>query len=149
MQKHIDSGFRNKRKMHKTTPEKLSEFQCKVVDIMGIVGGGIYNAPINPDKIDWDCGRGVSVVWQRELATWDFNALTILVLLCHEARIRCSVEGAGPRQVRLSFWQRKHEGGMAERHPNIDEAVALFREYLPADSQIHYVATEALNETSK
>jgi hypothetical protein len=84
MQSSIDSGCQHKRKMHKSTPIKLDEFQRKVVDILGMVGGCIYNAPISHDKIDWQYGGvGVSVVWQRELATFDFNQLTMLVLLCH------------------------------------------------------------------
>lgn len=141
MQKHIECQRRAGRKMHASTPETLNDFQKRVVDILGIVGCGIYNAPINPDKIDWKYGfHGVSVVWQRELATWDFGQLTMLVLLCHEARIRCSIEGSGPRNIRLSFWQRKEAGGMAERHPNIEEAVASLRRYLPADHRIRYVA---------
>lgn len=119
-------------------PETLNEFQRKVCDIIGMVGGGIYNAPIAHDKIDWDYGfGGVSVVWSRGgLATFDYNELTALVFLCHEARIRCDVSPAGPRMQRISFWQRKAEGGMATRHPNLDEAVAAFREYLPSDHRI-------------
>jgi hypothetical protein len=120
-------------------PEKLNEFQAKVADILGIVGGGIYNAPINPEKIDWSYGfNGVSVVWKKELATWDFNALTLLMLLCHAARIRCSLEGCGPRSVRLSFWPRKAEGNMSQRHPNIAQAVEQFEQYLPNDHRVRY-----------
>jgi len=122
-------------------PEKLTPFQKKVIDIIGMVGGGIYNAPISPDRIEWTYGfNGVSVVWQREMGTFDFSQLTMLVFLCHEARIRCSVESA-MKHLRLSFWQRKAEGDMAVRHPNLDEAVKAFREYLPADHRVVYRET--------
>lgn len=123
-------------------PDQLSEFQTKVTDIVGMVGGGIYNAPI-ADKINWSYGgSGVAVIWQRELASFDFGQLTLLVFLCHEARIRCQVESAGPRQLRIAFWQRTHEGDMAVRHPNLDEAVVDFRKHLPHDHRIIYRKTE-------
>jgi hypothetical protein len=140
MQRHIDSGHEMKRKMHPSTPQRLNEFQCKVVDIIGIVGGGIYNAPISLDKIDWAYGgTGIRLAWKGDqLATWDFNQLSLLVFLCHEARIRCSVEACGPRTLRLAFWQRKESGDMAVRHPDLAEAIASFQQALPQDSRIRF-----------
>ena len=123
-------------------PQKLSEFQARVVDIMGIVGRGIYNAPVT--SWDWNYGWGaVSVLWKRELSTFDFDSLTTLVLLCHEARMRLCVESAGPRMMRLTFWQREATGSWAKRHPNIDEAVAAFRKRMPADHRVFYRSVEA------
>lgn len=134
MEAHLASTRRRGAKV----PEKLSDFQKKVVGIVGIIGSGIYNAPINPDKIEWDHGRGVSMVWMREMATWDFNQLTWLVFLCHEARIRCSVEGCGPRNLRLSFWPREAEGQMSVRHPDLGEAVKIFRQWFTSSHPINY-----------
>lgn len=137
--------YRN-RKSYRPAPEKLTEFQAKVIDIIGMVGGGIYNAPINWEKIEWGSGirhSGMFVPWRDgRMATFDFYPLTLLVLLCHEARIRCEIMATSAGNFRLSFFQRSHEGGMAARHPNIDEAVATFREYLPADHRIIYRAPE-------
>lgn len=130
-----------KRRGWKPLPESLSEFQRKVCDIIGMVGGGIYNAPISHKSINWRYGyEGVSVIWKHGMATFDFSELTRLVFLCHEARIRCDVSPAGPRMMRISFWQRGHEGSTPERHPNLDEAVADFRRYLPADHRVIYRA---------
>lgn len=129
-------------------PEILNDFQKKVVDIVGMVGCGIYNAPI-ADRIDWEYGgRGVAVIWKRELATFDFDQLTRLVFLCHEARIRCQVESAGPRMMRLAFWQRVHAGDVAVRHPNLDEAVAAFRQYLPVSHRIVYCTEQPIAEVA-
>jgi hypothetical protein len=126
------------RKNFRQQPEELTDFQKRVVDIIGMVGGGIYNAPIGL-KVDWEYGgNGVSFIWHRELATFDFDQLTRLVFLCHEARIRCEVTSGGPRMMRLAFWQRKPEGDIAVRHPNLDEAVSAFREYLPEGHRIVY-----------
>jgi hypothetical protein len=127
-----------KRKGFQRVPEELTDFQKRVVDIVGMVGGGIYNAPIST-KIDWKYSwNGVSFTWHREMATWDFDQLTRLVFLCHEARIRCQIESAGPKLLRLTFWEREATGDMSVRHPNLDEAVRAFREYLPADHRIIY-----------
>ena len=80
------------RKGYRPRPEALTEFQAKVMDILGMVGAGIYNAAINWDKVEWDVGRGVWVPFRDgRMATFDFYPLTILVLLCHEARIRCEI----------------------------------------------------------
>lgn len=136
--------FYAKRRNYRPAPEKLTLFQAKVMDILGMVGGGIYNAPINWDKVNWGAGTwhsGMFVPWRDgRMATFDFYQLTNLVLLCHEARIRCEVRAKSAGNFELSFFQRSHEGGIAGRHPNIDEAVAAFREYLPADHRIIYCA---------
>jgi hypothetical protein len=133
-----------KRRGFKPLPEKLNEFQSKVADILGMVGGGIYNAPMCHEKVEWNYGlAGVSCTWAQDLATFDFDQLTRLVLLCHEARIRCCIDPAGPRLLRLSFWQRASAGSLATRHPSIDEAVTAFRGYLPEDHRIRYREPEA------
>lgn len=130
----------NKRGKHvgwSAAPDELSPLQSAVMDILGMVAGGIYNAPIHWDSVDWNVGGGISVLWWgHELATFDFDALTRLVFMCHAARIRCSVRAAAPDKLRLSFWQRSDVGGMASRHPDLDEAVQEFREYLPPGHRI-------------
>lgn len=135
-----------KRRGFKPVPEQLSPFQAKVMDICGMVGGGIYNAPINWDKVEWGAGASASfgmviVPWRDgRMATFDARELTWLVLLCHEARIRCDVRAQAHGYFQLIFHQRGHDGHMFARHPNIDEAVATFREYLPENHRIIYRA---------
>jgi hypothetical protein len=137
-----------KRRSHTPAPEHLSDFQAKVMDILGMVCGGIYNAPISWEKVEWQVGRGVAVVLRDNgFATWDFSSLTRLVFLCHEARIRCDITSHTRGYFRLFFTPRNATGGMAERHPNLDEAVAAFREYLPADHRIVFQA-EAIGEAA-
>jgi len=127
---------------------ELTEFQAKVCDILGMVFGGIYNAPINWRKVDWKYGGdGVSVVVSdNRFSTWDFDALTRLVFLCHEARIRCELSVVAFRYLRLSFWQRAATGDISRRHPNLAEAVQAFREYLPPDHRIIYGQPERIPE---
>lgn len=137
----LNSIYRN-RKSFRTAPEKLTEFQAKVMDILGMVGGGIYNAPINWEKVNWGTGTwhsGMFVPWRDgRMATFDFYPLTNLVFLCHEARIRCEIRAKAAGHFELSFFQRSHEGGMSERHPDLDEAVAAFREYLSPEHRVVY-----------
>jgi len=124
-------------------PEDLSEFQACVMDILGLSLGGIYNAPIAWDAVRWGIGSsewaGMSVpLSSAGLATWDFNRLTKLVLACHEARIRMDISPNGPRGLMLRFSRRSSEGGISDVHPNIDEAVIAFREYVGPDHRIAY-----------
>lgn len=127
-------------------PEKLSPFQARVMDILGLSMGGIYNAPISWDAVRWGVAAsrrpymGVPLRHASGFSTWDFNRLTTLVLACHQARIRLSIQPHGPSGLMLRFHQRDASGGYADRHPDIDEAVAGFREYVRADHPITYRA---------
>jgi hypothetical protein len=133
------------RKSYRPAPEALTDFQAKVMDILGMVEGGIYNASITWEKVEWGYGFGGLSVVVRDAgyATWDFAKLTRLVFLCHEARIRCDLSARTGGYFGLVFHPRTHDGGMAERHPNLDEAVEAFREYLPPDHRIIYRAPDA------
>lgn len=119
-------------------PDQLSDFQLKVFDIIGIAYGGIYNAPVAWDAVIWNFGRGMAIPVRGGMATFDGQVLTTLVLLCHEARIRLDIDPHGFGYLKLQFWQRQHEGCIGTRHPNIDEAVASLRRYLPSDHRLIY-----------
>jgi hypothetical protein len=130
-------------KGYSAAPDTLSPFQRTVFNILGMVGSGIYNAPIAWDAIQWKgWAHGIAIPWKNDLATGDFNGLTKLVFLCHEARIRCEIRPNGFHGLLLCFWPRKAEGCMATRHPNLAEAVESFREYLGKDHSIVYRETQ-------
>ncbi|MDO8912342.1 MAG: hypothetical protein Q8N10_03530 [Phenylobacterium sp.] len=140
-----DNKMRGHRKGYRTKPETLAPFQGRVMDILGMVCGGIYNAPISWDKTEWNAGGGMFVTLRDDgFSTFDFYKLTALVFLCHEARIRCEISAKARGYLELGFWQRGHQGGMGQRHPNLDEAVTAFRAYLPADHSIVYAPTEGV-----
>lgn len=121
-------------------PAKLNRFQARVMDICGVTFGGIYNAPISWDLIEWhEESLLIPIKSHRSFATWDFANLTRLVFLAHYARIRADICVNG-RGFMLGFWQRSHQGGMGCRHPNLAEAVEEMVGYLPADHRIRYVA---------
>lgn len=122
-----------------TAPEKLNRFQARAMDICGMVFGGIYNAPISWDLVEWAPESLHVPLRHSEFATVDFGGLSRLVFLCHEARIRGRL-AVNERGWMLSFWQRSHDGSLSERHPNLLEAMADFEKYLPANHRIRYVA---------
>lgn len=118
---------------------KLTDFQARVVDIVGIAGGGIYNAPIDWKRVDWHySARTVLIPWQASFSTWDFSRLTTLVLLCHAARIRLEISPRSRVSLDLVFSERSHAGGICQRHPDIDEAVASLHSYLPKTHRLIY-----------
>ena len=120
-------------------PDELSDFHKKVFDIIGIAGGGIYNAPIAWSGIQWKgWGRGIAIPWRGSLATFDGMALALLVMGCHEARIRLEIEPHAYRYLLLTFFPREHDGGTCRRHPNMEEASDMFQALLPADHRIRY-----------
>lgn len=135
-------------------PPKLTAFMIRVLDICGMVGGGIYNAPINWDKVDFGIGAypghgRMFVPWSDgRLATFDGGSLTMLVMLCHEARIRCEIKARAWGHLLLSFHERSHEGGTMCSHPDIDEAVSRFRAYLPEDHRVSYREPSARDEAA-
>lgn len=122
------------------TGQTLNEFQARVAYIVSLICSGAHNAAFDWARVNWQYGdNGVSVPWTRgHLATYDLGALTSLVFLCHEARIRLQIEAESAKTLRLSFWQRTHQGRIWARHPELSEAIAQHREWLPADSPLIY-----------
>lgn len=122
-------------------PETLNAFHRRAFDILGIVGGGIYNCPINWHSLVWH-PKFIAVKWRNGLATFDFAGLTRFVFLCHEARIRGDIHPS-MRALEIHLSEREAEGDIGQRHPNLDEAVAAFREELGVDHSIKYRALHA------
>lgn len=108
-------------------PDKLNRFQQQAMMIIGMSFGGIYNAPLAWDGIDWSHPRTFSVAVRGGVSTFDNAMLTAFVFLCHEARIRGTIGPCGPRHIRLTLHPREAEGGTYQRHPGIGEAVSTFK----------------------
>lgn len=66
-------------------------------------------------------------VYAGDLATFDFDVLTRLVVAAHDQCTRLSLRQAGPRHLKLMFHLRQREGRIYERHPTIEEAIASVR----------------------
>ncbi len=72
-------------------------------------------------------GYGWAVNHDRgDLATYDYDQLTSLVLMAHHYCYRVSVAPSSPRHLKIAVWKRQREGGMSSRHPTIETALETF-----------------------
>jgi hypothetical protein len=132
-----DERLRADHKGWHAAPDKLNPFQVRAFDLLGIVGGGIYNAPILWETMYWS-PRSLIMQWRGGLGTWDFSQLTWFTFLCHAARIRGYLAPGAPRHIEVSLHERSDEGTMSVRHPNLEEAVDRFwREFSPTHSIVY------------
>lgn len=118
-------------------PVELNAFQRRAFDILGIVGGGIYNCPISWNAVTW-APRYIVAPWYGAFSTWDFKEMTRLVLLCHDARIRGSISPGAPRHLDIALHERVADGCISVRHPSLDEAVIMHRQEISEQHSIFY-----------
>ena len=127
-------------------PDKLNGFQRRAVTLLGIVGNGIYNAPINWETAYWG-HKCLIVSWGRELSTWDFCGLTQAVFLAHDAAIRFSVSAHTFRELQISLHEREpQEGGVppsCNGHPTLEQAHGRHRLVFGPDHHIHWRPEES------
>ena len=103
----------------------MSDDQWECVKMFADVVGGFHHVTgtFKPQ------GDGIKVsAYASRWATFDFDGLTRLVLLAHDRMIRVAVAPSGPRMIGFEMWKRHtREGSMSERHPTIEQALALHR----------------------
>lgn len=116
-------------------PDTLNDFQRRAFTILGIVGGGIYNAPISWKTLYWQ-PRVLICAWHKGFGTFDFSDLTRFVFLCHEARIRGYIGPLSHGHLEVILSERKADGSVNERHPSLDEAIAEWCADFPADHSV-------------
>lgn len=104
--------------MEEMTIEQATEFFSQFY-------GGEHHIP------DWKpkrYGYGWSVNHDRgSLATFDFNELTRLVIMAHDACIRVEVAAVRNGIIRIAIWKRVREGNISLRHPTLEHAIDSFR----------------------
>jgi hypothetical protein len=96
----------------------------------GVVCHGEHHAP-EPMR---PFGRGWKVnFYGGQLSTFDFDYLTRLVIHAHDMCYRVEVMQGGPGKVGVAVWKRDtREGGMCDRHPTMEQALAEWRKQRPA-----------------
>lgn len=98
-------------------------FEWRAEQVLSRAFGGmhhVYNLHKSPRE--WHLNH------YGDLSTFDFNALTLLVLGAHEYCIRLSIQSSGPRMVKICLWPRKVRlGHFCDRHPTIEEAIERYR----------------------
>lgn len=69
---------------------------------------------------------------EKDFASYGYDALTRLCFLAHDHCIRASiVPGNRAGILQINIWRRSRIGGMNERHPTIEAALATWRETHP------------------
>ena len=104
--------------------EWMSDDQWECACLMADIVGGFHHVP---SKIK-PCGHGVETSIFGSWATFDFNQLTVAVVLAHDRMIRVEVSSSGPRMFRIMFHKREsREGSMSRRHPTLEDAMLSIR----------------------
>jgi hypothetical protein len=86
---------------------KCSRLGKRVAVLLAYVaGGGIYNAPIKPEKIEWDDQWRIEVVWSSALVSWDRWDLSALWVAANRMMLRVEVDAATYQRLRLSFCEQ-------------------------------------------
>lgn len=111
-------------------PDQLTTFQRRAFNFLGDVAGGIYNAPISWNSTWWS-DNAIAVSWRGELATFDRDHLTRLVLLAHDACIRVAIDAMSRRTLEITLHERARDGRRSIRHPTIAGAIAEHRRFFP------------------
>lgn len=76
-------------------------------------------------------GDMMSVTTFQDLATYDGELLTRLVIATHEEAVRVSIENGGFKRLVIRLWYRKREGRHSQRHATIEEAIQSYRRFVP------------------
>lgn len=95
-------------------------FRERVDKLRDAVYGGLHNAP---RKIH-DETRMVWWTDSGDLATFDGERLTRLVIAAHDLCLRVSIENGGPRCLSVRVWPRERTGKRWQRHPRLEEVLA-------------------------
>lgn len=107
------------------TRATMSEAQRNCFDLLCDLFHGEHHAP---EQI-YPFGQGIKCsVPDHQMATFDFNYLTRLVVLAHDRCIRVAVVASAPGRIGLVLFQRHGRTGMMyERHPTMEDAVNQIR----------------------
>lgn len=108
----------------------LTEFQRQAVELLcAAMRCGPYDFARTFEKADWQHGKGVSFTVSRpQLATYDTDGLTALVLGAHDRSIRVQIDPGNFTHLRISMWPREPEhDSQWGRHPRLEQAVATWK----------------------
>jgi len=109
-----------KKKPAKPGDEEWNGDKQRCWDLLVCFAGGEHNL-----STVYHFGDGLRMSTWKDLATFDSDLLTWLVVLAHRDCCRVSIKPSGPVQVAVHVWARQPEGELGERHPGLDDLVAM------------------------
>lgn len=107
--------------MSMKTKTTLSEDQIYCKRSLAEWAGGEHHLP---DVKQF--GTGICINFYGDLSTYDWNRLTMLVLIAHRDFIRIEIASSGPRMVRIIAHKRapKADGDRQhQRHPSLNDLI--------------------------
>lgn len=124
------------------TDKPPSPVGIQVAELLGTWHGLHHFDQREMERVEWWNPRFIEIRWAGSLSTFDFNELTRLVFLAHDRCIRVEIQPQSNRYLKLLFHPRKsRDGRMTERHPNLEQAVELWRVRNPAPAEQPLAAT--------
>lgn len=105
---------------------ELTEHEQVIANFLDWLFLGIYHIHGPSRRAKWE-GDYVRVTLSTDLATYDGDLLTRMVVGAHDRAIRCSIRGAAPGYVYLEMWPRQRRGKFFERHPTLEKVAATMR----------------------
>lgn len=103
----------------------MSDDQYECAKMFASVLGGFHHV----NGTFKQCGRGIKIHhYGGSFATFDYYNLTRLVVIAHDEMVRVELIPSGPGRLGFAMWKRHgREGGVEERHPTIEQAIAMHR----------------------
>lgn len=112
-------------KLQRLTKADMTEAQRACFDLLCDVFHGEHHAP---ERV-YAFGRGIKCnAESHRLSTFDFDYLTRLVVLAHDACVRVEIVSSGPGRIGLVLHKRAGRTGSSyDRHPTMEEAIERVR----------------------
>lgn len=108
--------------------QKLSSIAEKSLIILSYTFGGIHHLDWKQrQKFRYTDEINTDYVLYGNMATWDSNQLTTLVVLAHELAVRVRIAPHSFKYLKITFWERTREGQNHNRHPSMDEVLKYWR----------------------
>lgn len=108
-------------------PPELPEGIFRIAWVTDVVFDGNHHIPSPRYLRLVDRPAASFLIYPRTIASFDFSEMTRLVVAAHEAAVRVEIGVGGFRELELFLYARERQGGMAERHPDLDTAVSQIR----------------------
>lgn len=106
--------------------EPLRPVEQKAKAVLAAGYYGIHHVPYWHRRREWG-PDGVRVSVFGDMATFDFDTLTRLVVAAHDQCVRLRVMSGGPNMLTLGFTDRVRDGLVYDRHPTMEEALVRCR----------------------
>lgn len=108
-------------------PPELPEGIFRIAWVTDVVFDGNHHIPSPRYLRLVDRPAASFLIHPRTIASFDFSEMTRLVVAAHEAAVRVEIGVGGFRELELFLYARQRQGGMSERHPDLDTAVGQIR----------------------